>query len=710
MSTVDSTTTANNNIIKDKSKSFTRRNLRIFTNGVKKLLKMNSDNSTTTKSQPPSVPNSASPTKKSINQKQTQQQQQSKTMQRTSSSSSDLGDSRKRQSKRDDAIRRRIEHDLNKKKKGGITTTKQRKATPGTVLALKPSEPVICKTSSTVYEVSQLMTAKRENCILVVNMLGQLLGIFTAKDLAFRVVAAGLNASSVTIDEIMTPDPICTHSNSPASEALSLMVEKGFRHLPVLDDQNQIVGVLDITKCYAQQMEKLERVHKSSSKLYEALDSVHNEIGVEDQPDHIYLYFETLKTKMSGPVLESVLDATTVPVYTNVKASVYEATVLMTQHRTTAVLVKDTNNDVAGIFTSKDVVLRVIAAGLDPKKCSIVRVMTPQPDVAKVDLPVQQALRQMFEGHYLNLPVIRDDSKIIAIVDVLKLTYITLNTIKQLENNKSIIPLTPQQTPSSTSDNAHSAEGPAWNKFWSTPDHDDTVSIHSDSLDGSANHHNTNTSIPPPLAPDVTPSEFNSFNVDIKPSDSISHIESPRKSFRDNSSFRDTSSQNEGTEESSFTFKFASPAIDGRVHRVSLKPSEGVEKLRSLMDEKLIDKDFEVLKVKKSVVVGDNESGSIVSGKDETYAISYVDDEGDVVSITSNQDLNDCVSINQKLNNDKADIYIHNPHEHADTESIKPLNKKKNTAVASVPLPLILGGLAAVSASLFIFSTLLHRK
>lgn len=70
---------------------------------------------------------------------------------------------------------------------------------------------------------------------------------------------------------------------------------------------------------------------------------------------------------MNGPTLEDALDANTVPTYVNVKASVHEATMLMKENRTTAVLVKDTNEQVAGIFTSKDVVLRVIAAGLDPK-------------------------------------------------------------------------------------------------------------------------------------------------------------------------------------------------------------------------------------------------------------------------------------------------------------------------------------------------------
>ena len=38
-------------------------------------------------------------------------------------------------------------------------------------------------------------------------------------------------------------------------------------------------------------------MHSSSKKLHEALDSVHNEIGVGEQPHHVFQYFETLKTK-----------------------------------------------------------------------------------------------------------------------------------------------------------------------------------------------------------------------------------------------------------------------------------------------------------------------------------------------------------------------------------------------------------------------------
>lgn len=626
------------------------------------------------------------------------------TMSSSQSSSANL-DSRKRQSKRDDAIRRRIEHDLNKKKKNGSTTTRRKKATPGTVLSLKPTDPIICKTTSTVYEVSQLMTAKRENCVLVVDEIGQLLGIFTAKDLAFRIVGSGLNANQVTIDQIMTKGPICANANTPAGEALTLMVEKGFRHLPVLDDDNHIVGVLDITKCYAEQMSKLERMHSSSKKLYEALDSVHNEIGVSEQPQHVYQYFETLKDKMNGPTLENVLDAHAEPIYTNVKASVYEATILMKENRTTAVLVKDTNDEVAGIFTSKDVVLRVIAAGLNPKKCSIVRVMTPQPDVAHVGLPISEALRKMFDGHYLNLPIVGDEDEIIGIVDVLKLTHITLNQLKLLES-------TPELT-SQTSDDSIAApptgEGPAWNNFWTSLDHHttdgETESAHSDSLmdggsgaGGNGTFSNSGVGATGSLAPDITPSEFNSFNVDIKPSDSVSHVESiPLKA----SSLKYSSSV--AIDEVPFTFKFKSPGIEGRVHRITLKSSDGITKLRELIDGKLHEKDYTALNIQP----------------DEKYAISYVDDEGDIVSITTDDDLCECIKINLKVENDKADLYLHNPHEHATIEDVKSIYSRKsigknsntsNDLIVGIPNEILIPGALAVLGSSIIIGFIFSRK
>lgn len=290
------------------------------------------------------------------------------------------------------AIRKKIEHDLNKKRAPNSRVARARKAPPGTVLALKPGSALQIKPHITVAEAAQLMAAKREDCVLVTDDDERIAGIFTAKDLAFRVVGAGIKARDITIAEIMTKNPLCAKTDTSATDALDLMVRKGFRHLPVMDENHDIAGILDITKCFYDAMEKLERAYSSSRKLYDALEGVQAELG-SSQPQQVIQYVEAIRTKMSGPTLESVLTGLP-PTTVSVRTSVKEAALMMKENHTTAVLVQD-QGSITGIFTSKDVVLRVIAAGLDPATCSVVRVMTPHPDFAPIDMSIQAALRKM---------------------------------------------------------------------------------------------------------------------------------------------------------------------------------------------------------------------------------------------------------------------------------------------------------------------------
>ena len=109
-------------------------------------------------------------------------------------------------------------------------------------------------------------------------------------------------------------------------------------------------------------------------------------------------YLSDLRAKMAGPDLSTILETTPPPVLVNVRTTVREAAALMKENHTTAVLVMDRER-IAGIFTSKDVVLRVIAPGYDPGNTSVIRVMTPHPDTAKEDLSIQAALRKMHGSH-----------------------------------------------------------------------------------------------------------------------------------------------------------------------------------------------------------------------------------------------------------------------------------------------------------------------
>ncbi|ORY12754.1 hypothetical protein BCR34DRAFT_536605 [Clohesyomyces aquaticus] len=547
-----------------------------------------------------------------------------------------LSASRQKMSKRDEAIRRKIETDLSKKKNVSGRVRPTRKAPPGTVLALKPSPALQIKPNTTVAEAAQLMAAKREDCVLVTDDDDRIAGIFTAKDLAFRVVGAGIKARDITIEEIMTKNPLCAKTDTSATDALDLMVRKGFRHLPVMDENHDISGILDITKCFYDAMEKLERAYSSSRKLYDALEGVQAELG-SSQPQQIIQYVEAIRQKMSGPTLESVLTGLP-PVTVSVRTSVKEAAVLMKENHTTAVLVQD-QGSITGIFTSKDVVLRVIAAGLDPTTCSVVRVMTPHPDFAPMDMSIQQALRKMHDGHYLNLPVMSEAGEIVGMVDVLKLTYATLDQINNISTQDS--------------------EGPAWNKFWLSLDNETESVMSGDGsrAPGTEDHRSM-------MSHDQHRPGLADRGDSVLPNESASHHgESPQTSALGGAAH--------ALEDAAFPFKFKAPS--GRVHRLQVAASGGIEDLVFRVASKL---GAEAASIGGTPTCEDGEVSK------EGFAMSYLDNEGDTVSITTNQDLIEAISLARRAHRDKVDLFVHDPDSPAQVSTVEP-----QPALAKPPTP-----------------------
>lgn len=127
--------------------------------------------------------------------------------------------------------------------------------------------------------------------------------------------------------------------------------------------------------------------------------------GSNPQAAAMLAWAEKLREKTALPDLTTVMDVRSHPATVGPKTTVREAARLMKERRTTAVCVMESVNPstpglgpserIAGIFTSKDVVLRVIAAGLDAGRCSVVRVMTPHPDTAPPTMSVHDALKKM---------------------------------------------------------------------------------------------------------------------------------------------------------------------------------------------------------------------------------------------------------------------------------------------------------------------------
>jgi len=97
----------------------------------------------------------------------------------------------------------------------------------------------------TVFAVAAHMRDNQEDVVLVVAPDdGRLLGICTERDLTYKVLAAGLDAKSTPVGQVMTINPQTIGPDRLFGHALHLMYEGGFRHLPVVLADGRPIGVL----------------------------------------------------------------------------------------------------------------------------------------------------------------------------------------------------------------------------------------------------------------------------------------------------------------------------------------------------------------------------------------------------------------------------------------------------------------------------------
>lgn len=195
-------------------------------------------------------------------------------------------------------------------------------------------------------------------------------------------------------------------------------------------------------------------------------------------------------------------------------------------------------------------------------------------------------------------------------------------------------------------------EGPAWNKFWMSMGDDETNSMMSG--EGSSHH---------PYTPDarslMSPDHMSSRpgmmdRLDsVLPNDSASHAGAPESPSH--STFAGAN------EDTPFTFKFKAPG--GRVHRLQVVASAGLAELLGVVAEKL-----------GSEAEGLGGVPTFEDGKlsNAGFALAYMDNEGDIVSITTDGDLLEAITLARHSHQDKVDLFVHHPEKAAIPPTTEP--------------------------------------
>ena len=107
------------------------------------------------------------------------------------------------------------------------------------VVQQRKHQPPMVPPTMAVDEAARLMKRNGVGAVMVVEK-DRLVGIFTERDGMFRVIAAGRNPHATRLSTVMTRNPRTVDPDKPFGHALFLMVEGGFRHVPVVENGHPI--------------------------------------------------------------------------------------------------------------------------------------------------------------------------------------------------------------------------------------------------------------------------------------------------------------------------------------------------------------------------------------------------------------------------------------------------------------------------------------
>lgn len=125
---------------------------------------------------------------------------------------------------------------------------------------------------ASVWDAACMMTKANCGSILVIDGNGLIQGILTERDLMTRVVAKALDPKATSAADVMTRNPQSVSPETKVAEAVLIMIERGFRHLPIITSTGKILGVFSVR-------DALPREIGAAVSLAEFNDQVNDALG-----------------------------------------------------------------------------------------------------------------------------------------------------------------------------------------------------------------------------------------------------------------------------------------------------------------------------------------------------------------------------------------------------------------------------------------------
>lgn len=111
---------------------------------------------------------------------------------------------------------------------------------------LDPKTPITAPQETSLTEVIGFLQKNKIGCIILTDLKGKLSGIFTERDVLLKVALKDLDLRKTPVSKIMTFSPHTATMTTSVAFALSMMSQGGYRHIPIVDDDNFPMGIISV--------------------------------------------------------------------------------------------------------------------------------------------------------------------------------------------------------------------------------------------------------------------------------------------------------------------------------------------------------------------------------------------------------------------------------------------------------------------------------
>ncbi|MEM4260859.1 MAG: CBS domain-containing protein [Candidatus Woesearchaeota archaeon] len=268
---------------------------------------------------------------------------------------------------------------------------------------------------TTIFYAAKLMKQKDIGSLLITEK-GKLLGILTDTDIIQKVLASEKKSDKTRASQIMTSKIISITEDFTLLDAIELIFKKKIKRLPVISIHGQLKGIITEVDI----MRALSKI----GRISELINIIH----------HLLTHKDTIKGKKVMEVGYWMSRNTKI---IHEHETIETATKLMKQHNCGSLPVVNCKDDIIGIITDTDIIHKVVAMNLDPKKIIVEKIMTKNVLITTPQKNIIKVAEIMHKKKIRRIPVMQD-TKIIGIIASIDLIN-ALFSINNYEQAKELI-------------------------------------------------------------------------------------------------------------------------------------------------------------------------------------------------------------------------------------------------------------------------------